>query len=108
GPSRFTRDRRERHAEIAISDRLEKAERREIVHVDEEILRAGDHHGSTFYQHQRFLDLVRRGQGAPEVGLVDGYWSVLVGEAAEASARQRKPIELRADPAPAASAARVG
>ncbi|HMQ93178.1 MAG TPA: Gfo/Idh/MocA family oxidoreductase [Amaricoccus sp.] len=108
GPSRFTRDRRERHAEIAISDRMERAERREIVHVDEQILRAGDHHGSTFFQHQRILDLVRRGRGVPEVGLVDGYWSVLVGEAAEASARQRKPIDLCADLAPAPGAARVG
>lgn len=95
GPARFTRDRLERRSEIAISDRLEKEERREAIHVDEHILRAGDHHGSTFFQHERFLDLVRRGEGVPDVGLADGYWSVLVGEAAEQSARTGQPVDLR-------------
>ncbi len=94
GPARFTRNRLERHSEIAISDRLEQVERREIIEVDERILRAGDHHGSTFFQHLKFIDLVRRGRGDPEVSLADGYWSVLVGEAAEASARSGQAIDL--------------
>lgn len=98
GPARFTRDRLERHSEIAISDRLEKEERREVIDVDDRILRAGDHHGSTFFQHERFLDLVRRGHGDPEVSLADGYWSVLVGEAAEASARSGQSVDLRGAP----------
>ena len=94
GPARFSRDGRERHAEFAIADRLEREERRESVLVDERILRAGDHHGSTFFQHERFLGLVRRGGGAPEVDLRDGYWSVRVGEAAEASVRTGESINL--------------
>ena len=56
---------------------------------------AGDHHGSTFFQHEKFIDLVRTGKGAPEVSLMDGYWSVLVGEAAEESARSGQAIDLR-------------
>jgi len=95
GPARFSKDGRERHSEIALSDRQEKRERRETIHVDERILRAGDHHGSTFYQHERFLALVRSGSGVPEVGLSDGYWAVLVGEAAETSARTGQSVDLR-------------
>jgi len=61
----------------------------------EHILAAGDHHGSTFFQHEKFLELVRTGKGAPDVSLMDGYWSVLVGEAAEESARSGQAIDLR-------------
>ena len=95
GPARFSKDNRERHSEIAISDRLEKQERREPIHVDARILQAGDHHGSTFFQHERFLALVRAGAGAPEVSMEDAYWSVLVGEAAEKSAVTGQPVDLK-------------
>jgi predicted dehydrogenase len=64
--------------------------------VDEAILRAGDHHGSTFFQHRKFFDLVRTGKGQPEVTLEDGLWSVRVGEAAELSARTGQAITLEA------------
>ncbi len=104
GPARFSPDGQERHSEFVISDRATKRETREVVEVDERILRAGDHHGSTYYQHARFRDLVRSGAGAPEVSLADGYWSVLVGEAAERSIRTHRVIDLR-EAAAAASAA---
>ena len=94
GPARFSKDGRERPSEIAISDRVQKRERRETIHVDERILQAGDHHGSTFFQHERFLALVRAGAGAPEVSMEDAYWSVLVGEAAEKSAVTGRSIVL--------------
>ncbi|MEM9435208.1 MAG: Gfo/Idh/MocA family oxidoreductase [Pseudomonadota bacterium] len=95
GPARFSRDGHERKSEFVMSLRHLKEEIREEVHVDEKILNAGDHHGSTFFQHERFLDLVRKGTGAPEVTLEDGYWSVLVGEAAEESARSGQAIDLK-------------
>lgn len=95
GPARFAPDGKERHSEFVISDRATKREHREVVEVDERILRAGDHHGSTYYQHARFLDLIRSGTGQPEVSLEDGYWSVLVGEAAEHSIRTHQVIDLR-------------
>ena len=82
GPARFSLDGKERVAEIAISPRASKSERREPVEVDETVLAAGDHYGSTFYQHQRFLDLVRHG-GKPEVTLEDGTKAVAIGAAAE-------------------------
>jgi predicted dehydrogenase len=95
GPSRFSADKQERHAEISFADRDTRLETTEVIEVDETILSAGDHHGSTFFQHQKFFDLVRNGTGKPEVTLEDGLWSVIIGEAAEESARTGKAIEVR-------------
>jgi predicted dehydrogenase len=94
GPARFSRDGRERLSQIVISDRAAKTVVTEDIPVDEAILQAGDHHGSTFFQHQKFLQLVRGGKGRPEVSLEDGLWSVRVGEAAEMSAKSGKAINL--------------
>jgi len=95
GPARFSIDGKERESEIEISDRASKLVTREVVEVDHAVLAAGDHHGSTFFQHQRFRDLVKSGQGLPEVSLHDGLWSVIVGEAAEESARTGQAIDIR-------------
>jgi hypothetical protein len=56
-------------------------------------LAAGDHNGSTLYQHQRFNAVVR-GQGQVEVGLGDGLAAVLIGLAAQESARTGQAISL--------------
>ncbi len=97
GPARFSVNGRERASEIEISHRTSKQVIREEVDVDETVLAAGDHHGSTFFQHQRFRDLVRSGGrgGVPEVSLADGLWSVIVGEAAEESARTGQAITVK-------------
>lgn len=95
GPARFSPDGKERASEIEISHRASKEVIREEVEVDHSILAAGDHHGSTFFQHQRFRDLVQSGRGRPEVSLHDGLWSVIVGEAAEESARTGRAIDIR-------------
>jgi predicted dehydrogenase len=95
GPARFTSDGKERPAELEISDRQSKVVLRETIEVDESILAAGDHFGSTYYQHQRFLALLQSGLGTPEVSLNDGLWSVMVGEAAEQSARSGQAVELK-------------
>lgn len=94
GPARFAPGGTERHSELHISDRGTKRVSKSRIHVDEAILRAGDHHGSTFFQHRKFLDLVRAGRGLPEVTLEDGLWSVRAGEAAELSARTGQAITL--------------
>lgn len=95
GPARFSPGGKERPSEVEISLRATRDVRVEEIEVDETILQAGDHHGSTFFQHQRFRDLVRTGAGRPEVNLADGYWSVLVGEAAEESVRTGLPVSLK-------------
>ncbi len=94
GPLRFAPDGRAHEAEVVTSLRTSKQQIREAVHTPPELLVAGDHNGSTYYQHERFAALVRSGRGAPEVSLEDGYWSVLVGEAAEQSARSGQVIDL--------------
>lgn len=94
GPARFSTDGKERHSEVEISHRETKQVEVLPIEVEERILRAGDHHGSTFFQHEKFRDLVRSGQGVPEVSLEDGLWSVLVGEAAEQSARTGQAVDL--------------
>ncbi len=95
GPLRFAPDGTNPEAVVLTSIRALKEEVREVVPVPAHILEAGDHHGSTFFQHERFRDLLLKGGGVPEVGLEDGYWSVLVGEAAEESARSGRAIDLR-------------
>lgn len=94
GPARFSADGKERSAQIVISNRESKQVVTEDIEVDHAVLAAGDHHGSTFYQHQAFLDLVRTGNGKAEVSLEDGLWSVLVGECAELSWRTGKSVEI--------------
>ncbi len=94
GPSRFSVDGKERTAEIHFSDRATKTETHELIEVDHAILAAGDHHGSTFYQHQRFQKMVMEG-GEPEVSLRDGAIAVIVGAAAEESIQTGVAIDLR-------------
>ena len=55
------------------------------IPVDPALLSAGDHNGSTFYQHQRFVEAVR-GEGSIDVTLEDGAWAVRIGQAAQQSA----------------------
>jgi myo-inositol 2-dehydrogenase / D-chiro-inositol 1-dehydrogenase len=93
GPARFWPGGKERHAEIEISPREPKGPRRRAVHVDETILMAGDHHGSTYYQHLGFHRAVTAG-GKVEVTLEDGLKAVRIGLAAEASARTGKAVAL--------------
>lgn len=94
GPARFSKDEEARQAEFAVSDRAAMVERREIIPVDDTLLRAGDHHGATFFQHQRFLQMMRAGAGRPDVTLEDGLWAVYVGAAAEESVRTGQPVKL--------------
>jgi hypothetical protein len=63
------------------------------IPVDPTLLEAGDHNGSTFYQHARFLELVRNG-GVPEVSLHDGAWAVRLGIAAQESAQNHSVIDV--------------
>ncbi|MDP3895834.1 MAG: Gfo/Idh/MocA family oxidoreductase [Mesorhizobium sp.] len=93
GPARFSPEGKERLSEIVISPRETKMPLHEEIYVPEHILSAGDHHGSTFFQHEKFLDLVRHG-GTPEVSLEDGLKAVMIGAAAEESARTGGPVEL--------------
>jgi predicted dehydrogenase len=67
------------------------------IPVDAALLAAGDHNGSTFYQHQRFFRAVAHG-GPVEVSLVDGLKAVVIGLAAEESARTGLAVDLTQGP----------
>jgi len=84
--------------EIVYSPRVgfrnAKRVQRRTVGVDATALNAGSHHGSTFYQHQKFNAAVR-GAGPVEVTARDGLMAVAIGTAAEISAREHRVVTLQ-------------
>jgi predicted dehydrogenase len=76
-----------------VGFRNPKRVERQVVEVDEAALKAGSHHGSTFYEHQKFIAAVR-GEGPVEVTAADGLAAVAIGAAAEISARERRAVEM--------------
>ncbi len=91
--SHLARDKTKLKAELSFADRALVSEITETIVSEPHILAAGSHHGSTYYQHQKFAEMVRTG-GAPEVTLEDGLWAVRVGEAAEQSAVSGVAVEV--------------
>ena len=90
GPTRFWMNQSQRAPDpkLVISPRHSGLREELAIPVDPALLEAGDHNGSTFYQHQRFLAVVRQGR-AVEVSLNDGIWAVRMGQAAQDSALNR-------------------
>ena len=82
--------------QVIVSPRDPKGPRVLEVPVDPALLAAGDHNGSTFYQHQGFARAAM-GLQSPEVSLLDGWWAVAMGMAAQASAREGRAIDLVAE-----------
>jgi predicted dehydrogenase len=95
GPGRFwpTRLGPAPEPRLVLSPREPKGPHEIVVPVDPVALAAGDHNGSTLVQHQRFVAAVR-GQGAVDVSLRDGLAAVLMGLAAQESARTGQAIDL--------------
>jgi len=89
---------------LLISPRSPKRPETRAIPVPETLLEAGDHNGSTFFQHQRFLDVVR-GAAAPEVSFEDGLRAVQIGLAAQTAALEQRVVEL---PLPETAAAATG
>ncbi|MGL4325399.1 MAG: Gfo/Idh/MocA family protein [Beijerinckiaceae bacterium] len=93
GPARFWQDGSERHSEIEISPRHPQNPQRRAVHVDEKVLKAGDHHGSTYFQHMRFREAILK-NGDVEVTMLDGLKAVIIGLAAEESIRRKAAVSI--------------
>ncbi|SHI33019.1 Gfo/Idh/MocA family protein [Wenxinia saemankumensis] len=70
---------------VIRSPRSPKGPAIEDFPIDPALLAAGDHNGSTYFQHLRFAQAVRGG-GPVEVTLADGAWAVRMGLAAQESA----------------------
>ncbi len=70
-----------------------KAVERTHVEVEAHALAAGQHHGATFYQHQKFYSALV-GNGLVEVTANDGMMAVAIGVAAEISAREHRAVTM--------------
>ncbi len=81
--------------QLVVSPRYPKGPRQIDIPVDPMILDAGDHNGSTFYQHEGFVAVVRGEKPSPEVTLEDGWRAVEMGLAAQQSARTGQAVTLR-------------
>jgi predicted dehydrogenase len=80
-------------SELFIGRRQPRQEQAMHLPVDPEILAAGHHHGSTYYQLLALLQALR-GDRAPEVSARDGLLAVAMGVAAERSIAEGRPIEM--------------
>ena len=76
---------------LVLSPRAPKRPETREVPVPATLLEVGDHNGATYFQHQRFVDVVR-GVAAPEVGFEDGRRAVLMGLAAQQSATEGRAV----------------
>ncbi|MEM6309273.1 MAG: Gfo/Idh/MocA family oxidoreductase [Pseudomonadota bacterium] len=79
---------------IIESPRAPKKPKRIDIPVSQEILAAGDHNGATFYQHQRFTDVVRGKQSEVDVSLWDGWMAVQMGLAAQEAIRLNRVVNV--------------
>ncbi len=79
--------------ELVTSPRSPMGPVRELLPINPDLLAAGDHNGSTFFQHQRFLEVVR-GKGQVEVTLTDGAAAVAMGLAAQKSATESVVVRM--------------
>ena len=82
-------------AKLITSPRAPQGPMVHEIPVDPMLLAAGDHNGSTFFQHQRFVALVRGETDVPEVSLRDGWAAVAMGIAAQESARTGEAVDPR-------------
>ena len=65
----------------------------QVIEVDKEILKAGSHHGSTFYEHKHFINAIQNNT-SPEVSLDDGLKAVAIGQAAQLSIIEKRVVLL--------------
>lgn len=93
GPDRFWPGAGERHAKVVFSPRDQSTPDVDVVEVDPTLAAAGDHHGSTFYQHIQFGQAVLTGT-AVEVTATDGVIAVRMGAAAQESIRTGQVVDM--------------
>jgi len=66
------------------------------IAIDPTLLAAGDHNGSTYYQHQGFYQAITAGQPV-EVSVADGLKAVVLGLAAQQSIATGQAVAIRDD-----------
>ena len=78
-------------SKVILSPREPKGPIESEIPVDPTILEAGDHNGSTYYQHVGFYKAVTEG-AAVEVTVEDGLRAVVIGMAAQESIRTERVV----------------
>ena len=78
-------------SEVKIGLRNDDNIKSNEVKVDNKILAAGHHHGSTYFEHLAFIKAIQNNT-KPEVSLRDGLISVAIGEAAEKSIKENRVV----------------
>ena len=78
-------------SEVRIGFRKANVTKSSEIKVDKEILAAGHHHGSTYFEHLAFINAIKNNK-KPEVSLRDGLMSVAIGEAAEKSIKENRVV----------------
>ncbi len=76
-----------RRGEHFIGDVIEESIRNDSIKF------AGFHHGSSYLEHVDFADAIRKNT-PPKVNVIDGLWSVAIGEAAHRSIDEHRPVAL--------------
>ncbi|HKU35030.1 MAG TPA: Gfo/Idh/MocA family oxidoreductase [Paenarthrobacter sp.] len=84
----------ETEATVEFSPRSPLGPEKHDVPVDEAVLAAGAHHGSTYYEHLGYRKAIL-GEGPVDVTVADGLQSVRMGLAAEQSIMEGRAIELQ-------------
>ena len=80
-------------SQITIAPRHPKRPVTKDILIDHSLLMAGDHHASTFFQHEKFLQVLH-GNGKVEVSVDDGRKAVKMGLAAQQAAREHRVVSL--------------
>ena len=80
-------------AKTTLSPREPKGPIDTEVPVDPTLLAAGDHNGSTYYQHKNFFKVITQ-QAPVEVSLEDGLKAVVLGLAAQHSAETGQAVNI--------------
>ena len=94
GPDRFWPNAGDRHSRVVFSPRDQSAPQIDTVEVDPILAAAGDHHGSTYYQHVQFGKAVLNGTPV-EVSAEDGVKAVRIGAAAQESIRTGQAVDMK-------------
>ncbi|SBS37730.1 Inositol 2-dehydrogenase [Marinomonas spartinae] len=81
---------------VVLSPRSPKGPIEKDIPVDDRLLAAGDHNGSTFYQHLGFFKAITEG-AAVDVSIEDGLRAVVIGLAAQHSAQTGQSVKLTDD-----------
>ena len=81
-------------SEVRIGLRKDNANKSKEVKVDKDILAAGHHHGSTYFEHLAFINAIQKNK-KPDVSLRDGLMSVAIGEAAENSIVENRVVFMK-------------